>query len=1234
MKTHTKTSYMKQLARLALATALLAGMLHVNSVRAQSGTWINPNGGSWANSANWQGGIIANGTDSTADFSTLSLSADATVTLDGAQTVGTLIFGDKATAHGWTLNTGTGGALTFSVSVNPATAIIVSNETATIGAGLEGTQGLTKNGNGTLVLVDTPGYDDGTTNNAGTFELLSSINTSNNASFSDPLVINGGVVESAATLNLDCYQNNDAGSVNVMGAGTLRLAGTTNGSTSPDIFFCPDAYENYYYGTALDVSNLDLGDSERYIFALTQHNAIARYDPWEDARIDANIIGTGGITYIAQNNYGSSMECQLILAGSNSFTGQVEIQRGSIYLLNASALVQTNTLLLDPAESNNARLFLYGNNATVENLESSGAGSALIANGNVNNPITIAPATLTVIQTSNTVFGGVLVDGQFEYDVSSGIPPGSLSLVKTGAGTLTLTGASTYTGSTSNASGELVISATQTGGGPFSLADGTTLGIAGIDDNSVAMSDLALGVSGDTTLDFTFSGRPVSFLAPIKTTSLEANGGANSVTLNISTNGTGIPAGQYPLIQFTDGTIGGSGAGFGAFRLGALPPGVVASLVDDTTNNSIDLDVTTGTAAPSQNGTWINANGGSWANSGNWQGGNIADGIGFTADFSTLSLSANATVTLDGALTIANLIFGDKANAHSWVLNTGTGGPLTLKGTSTPTITVSNQTATLGVTLAGTQGLVQNGNGTLVLVQPVAYTGGTTNNSGILEFLGSFNTFDNTTYTTPLVINGIVESGGTLNLDSDQNNSFGSTNVIGPGTLQLIGTANSSTSPDLFFCPDAMANDYYGAALDSSTLDLGASQRYIFALTQHNAVAQYDPYEDARIDANIIGAGGLTYIAQNTYGGSYPMECPLVLAGSNSFTGRLEIQRGSVYLFNAQALVQNNKLLMDPAQSNNARLFLYGNGATVANLESSGAGTPLIANGNLGNPITIAPATLTVVESSNTVFGGALLDGQYEYDVGGGAAPGSLSLVKTGPGTLTLAGPNGNSGSTSVDEGELLVSAPQTNGSAFSVADGAALGIIGIDTNTVAMSDLAISNGTVEFTFIGSPITSLAPITTATLEADRGANSVTINVHASGTGIPVGQFPLIQYTSGAIGGSGAGFNAFHLGTLPPGMAASLVNNSVNNSIDLMVTTASAEAPQISAVQLLTNGAFSISLTGTMGTGFTVRATTNLALRPFSAWTEVGTGTIGAGPTPFDDLTSTNYPNRYYLISVP
>jgi len=1231
MKTQKHTPTKITLGRFLLAASLLAGAFLSVSARAQNGTWINPNGGSWTNAANWQGGHIAHGSDNTADFSTLSLSANATVTLDGAQTIGNLVFGDKAGAHGWTLNPGTGGALTFSVSASPTPTITVSNQTATIGVELAGTQGLTQNGNGTLVLVDEVGYDGGTTNNSGTIELLASLDTTNNPTYASPLVVNG-IVESAGTLNLDVNQNNSAGSINVLGQGTLKLVGTTNGPTSPDLFFAPDAYENYYYGAALDSSNLDLGDVQRYIFAITEHNAVAKYDPYEDARIDANILGAGGITYIAQNTYtgGSPMECPLVLAGSNTFTGEVEIQRGSIYLFNPYALVQTNELLMDPAQGNNARLFLYGNDATVGNLQSSGAGNPLIANGNVNNPITIAPATLTVNQTSNTVFGGVLVDGQYEYDGGNN-PPGALSLVKNGPGSLTLTGANTYSGSNAINGGELIISAQQTGGGPFSVADGAALGIIGIDANTVSMSDLVLGNTSDTTVEFTFSGTPYASLAPVTTATLEVNGGANSVTVNIHANGAGIPVGQFPLIQYASGGIGGSGAGFSAFHLGTLPSLVVATLVNDTANNSVDLKVTSGTAATPQSSTWTHSGGGSWANPANWQGDIIAQGIGKTADFSTVSLSANATVTLDDTQTIGNLIFGDRANAHNWTLNTGSGGSLFLRSSAgSPSITVSNQTATIGAVISGTQGLTQNGNGTLVLVQTNGYTGGTTNNGGILEFLGNINTSNNPTFSSPLVINGIVESAGTFNLDVNQNNSSGSVNVLGTGTLRLIATNNSSSSPDLFFAPDAVANDYYGAALDSSNLDLGDSQRYIFALTEHNAVAKYDPYEDARIDANIIGAGGITYIAQNTYGGGSPMECPLVLAGSNTFTGRVEIQRGSIYLFNANALVQTNKLLINPAQSNNARLFLYGNGSAVANLESGGLGNPLIANGNLENPVVIAPATLTVYETSNTVFGGVLVDGQYEYD-GGGNPPGPLSLVKTGPATLTLTGLNGNSGSMTVNEGELLIAAPQTNGSPFSVADGAALGIIGLDTNSVMMGDLALGNSTVEFTFTASPIASLAAIVTPTLEANRGANSVTINVHASGGVIPVGQFPLIQYQNGSIGGSGAGFGAFHLGTLPPGLEAALVNNTANHSIDLKVT---GVAPTVSEAQILANGTFSLMVSGTAGTGFTVHATTNLALTPLSAWTVLGSGTIGTGPTPFNDSTSTGYPHRFYLISTP
>ena len=51
---------------------------------------------------------------------------------------------------------------------------------------------------------------------------------------------------------------------------------------------------------------------------------------------------------------------------------------------------------MDPAVGNNARLFLYGNNAVISNLSTPGAGSvlagsAVIANGNLKNPKTSLP---------------------------------------------------------------------------------------------------------------------------------------------------------------------------------------------------------------------------------------------------------------------------------------------------------------------------------------------------------------------------------------------------------------------------------------------------------------------------------------------------------------------------------------------------------------------------------------------------------------------------------------------------------------------------------------------------------------------------------------------------------------------------------------------------------------------------------------------------------------------------
>ena len=98
------------LKNFAIAAPILVGLLHHLPAHAANGTWTSLAGGSWPNSANWSGGTIAGGTDGSANFNTLTLSANATVTLDGATTIGNLNFNDLATTkHAWILNPGSGG---------------------------------------------------------------------------------------------------------------------------------------------------------------------------------------------------------------------------------------------------------------------------------------------------------------------------------------------------------------------------------------------------------------------------------------------------------------------------------------------------------------------------------------------------------------------------------------------------------------------------------------------------------------------------------------------------------------------------------------------------------------------------------------------------------------------------------------------------------------------------------------------------------------------------------------------------------------------------------------------------------------------------------------------------------------------------------------------------------------------------------------------------------------------
>ena len=140
---------------------------------ATNGTWTNTtSGGLWSTTTNWSGGVVANGTDGIADFSTLNITADDTVHLDTARTIGQLKFGDTTASNNWILdnNALATNILTLAVSSGSPT-ITVNNDTATMNLVLAGTQGFTKSGAGELLLNDADTFTGGVAINAGTLAL-------------------------------------------------------------------------------------------------------------------------------------------------------------------------------------------------------------------------------------------------------------------------------------------------------------------------------------------------------------------------------------------------------------------------------------------------------------------------------------------------------------------------------------------------------------------------------------------------------------------------------------------------------------------------------------------------------------------------------------------------------------------------------------------------------------------------------------------------------------------------------------------------------------------------------------------------------------------------------------------------------------------------------------------------------------------------------------------------------
>jgi autotransporter-associated beta strand protein len=401
---------------------------------AADGTWNTTTSGlSWATEGNWLGNTIAAGSGFTANFNTLNITADTTVNLDGARTIGNLVFGDTdtSTAAGWILAAGSGGSLELA-GTSPTMTVNALGGTSnvTISAPLAGSAGFTKDG-------------------AGTLRLTNGTNT-----------ISGPIVVSAGTLTLAAKALSSASTVAINGGSLVSATGIANAIGGTISFGGGTLQYNNDPGTDYSAQFSTAANQQYRI------NVISAGTPSTPRVVtySSNLSSVGGtLTKIGAGT--------LILSAANTFTGTTTVSGGTLQLNNALAL-QNSALDTTGSITGTASVGLVLNSVTTPTFGglTGDKNLASLFNTSSGNYGSVTNVTLNPGTGASHSYAGVIANG------ASG-----MTLTKTGSGTQTLTGANTYTGATTVSAGTLTLGASgvisdssvvNLDGGTLNAADG------------------------------------------------------------------------------------------------------------------------------------------------------------------------------------------------------------------------------------------------------------------------------------------------------------------------------------------------------------------------------------------------------------------------------------------------------------------------------------------------------------------------------------------------------------------------------------------------------------------------------------------------------------------------------------------------------------------------------------------------------------------------------------------
>ena len=267
------------------------------------------------------------------------------------------------------------------------------------------------------------------------------------------------------------------------------------------------------------------------------------------------------------------------LAGANTFTGATTVNAGTLSIGRTLAL-QNSTLALNGGAVRFGSTITAITAATLGGL--SGAGNLALTNAST----TPAAVALRVgNNNASTTFSGA---------ISNGAAAGG-SLTKIGTGTLTLTGASIYTGGTTISAGMVAAQGTALGTGNVTVADGATLAVGQAPNISLlpqatgtlTLSSLSVTLGGPTPLlNFNLSNGGISdklvmtsATNPLRFTSA-VSGSDDFVFSFSSATGDSLGAGTYTLFSFTTAQAQGTLPSLSNYK--ARPTGNLGSLVTDS----------------------------------------------------------------------------------------------------------------------------------------------------------------------------------------------------------------------------------------------------------------------------------------------------------------------------------------------------------------------------------------------------------------------------------------------------------------------------------------------------------------------------------------------------------------------------------------------------------------------------------------------------------------------------